>query len=594
MGHPLDEDLVLAAQQAHRAAQRDLLPQPRQSPPRKPFAASAADFEPLRAVFRRTGGRNQSIDSSRATLPPSLRVGPPQDAKFANTGSALTSLRRTLGGFRRPGPRSPPMVGGDGADGAGKERGERPPVPKIWASYTTHPPSNLTSTESQSGNYDKGAVVTTSVIPVQNENPVVEQSGNITIALGIPSVAPKLMLSPDISHNIQATPDSEAFTDSVQSCTRNEADLEERLTAISQQLNGEMKENSRLVEEKGVLEDKNWRLHEENEELRAENADLRKENKTIKGANANGVPREEYERLKRQCANLVKENQQLRLGLKLEGEKELMGTFQTLCCEITNTCSRYSYGEAPEMRSETIRTIEDILQIRDKYSRGYLSMPDYRLALSTACLSQLLVQTIFHDPACDIVANPPKDLWADVTKARDMAGLERYMYSQVLNYEEYHRWRCMTVRFLSRTRGASEGYDRAEPVLQQFLKLHGGLFQLSKERFQDFEAELRSLVMDKAVDLSLCLRKQRSLIVVRTFGAFDEYHNSPDPRPCLVVRPELVRLTTAYGEGTEDSILVPMEKQHFPTLARSSSSAGRRGKGSFPFSKKSGKAKSSA
>src|SRR5947207_9533865 len=138
----------------------------------------------------------------------------------------------------------------------------------------------------------------------------------------------------------------------------------------------------------------------------------------------------------------------------------------------------------------------------------------------------------------------------------------------------------MTVRFLSRTRKASDGYDRLEPVLRHFLKLHRELFQLSEDRLRDLESELRSSVMIKAVDLSLCLRKQRSLIVVRTFKALDEYHKTSDDKLCLVTLPELVRLTSPYGEETGASVLVAMEAQRFHKKgeARSNSGAERRRK----------------
>ena len=153
----------------------------------------------------------------------------------------------------------------------------------------------------------------------------------------------------------------------------------------------------------------------------------------------------------------------------------------------------------------------------------------------------------------------------------------------------------MTVRSLSQNRSDPDPHDRVEPVTKYFLKLHRQLFRLSNDHFRELESELRSSVMIKAVELSLCLRRQRSLIVVRTFGALDEYHKSSNDRPCLVIRPELVRLTSPYGERTgENSVLVELETQKYyrKGVARSNSGSERRKKGSLPFSRKAGKAKS--
>jgi hypothetical protein len=162
--------------------------------------------------------------------------------------------------------------------------------------------------------------------------------------------------------------------------------------------------------------------------------------------------------------------------------------------------------------------------------------------------------------------------------------------------DEYHRWRCMTVQFLSRSRNDSDAYERIKPVLQHFLKLHGEIFRLSEDRLRGLESELRSSVMTKAVELSLRLRAQRSLILVRAFQPLNGHHEPPDDRLSLITRPELVRLTSPYGVETgKDSVLVEMEMQtiYQRDLHRSNSSSSHRKKeSSLPFSKRAGKAKS--
>jgi len=156
----------------------------------------------------------------------------------------------------------------------------------------------------------------------------------------------------------------------------------------------------------------------------------------------------------------------------------------------------------------------------------------------------------------------------------------------------------MTIRFLSRKKNDSGPYDRVEPVLQYYLDLYRAMFRLSEDRFKDLELELRSSIMIKAVDLSLCLRSQRSLLVVRTFGDLDDYRQPPDGKPYLVTRPELVRLTSVYGgESEENTVLVELEIQRFHRKGISQSDSGterRRKDYSLPFSRKAGKAKSSA
>jgi hypothetical protein len=264
---------------------------------------------------------------------------------------------------------------------------------------------------------------------------------------------------PSISYLDQGTQmpmDSQALVHSHQSCTASQADLQLRLATFSQQRDREILRSNHLIKEKIVLTDENRRLHGDNKRLREENdglcgennrlredySRLHEENETIKNTAAKrheGLTNQ-CEELNRQCGNLVKENQQLRLDLKLESEKELMVAFQTLYYNLANTCNRYSQrDEGFDIRPETVNEIEKLLHIRDKISQKFLNLPACRLALSTACLSQLLVEKVFHNPAYDIEPSNPKDLWADSAMAGTLASVERYMYTSGMSLDLYSK-----------------------------------------------------------------------------------------------------------------------------------------------------------
>jgi hypothetical protein len=420
MSYLLDPDPVQTVQETKRAnssasqptdLQKSLPLEPRQDS-QNVVAIQAADptqlsqslslLHQLPQLPQYGRSRSQSIDQPRATLfPPSQRAEvtrSARDVKYSHSGFPRFNF------LRRSGPKNPSIekggqraIGGSKTYSDGTEESARI-IPNIRETYTKN------SGRSDSPKLSLHNPTDGAIIPVQNENPV------STIAIGTSSeaTAPKF----------------------IQPRTGNHSDLEKQLITISQQHDKEVEKKKRLMEEKDELKRENWRLHEENNRLR-------EENEAIKSAKPNGVPAEihenlanQYKDLKRQCDNLVRENQQLRLDLKLESEKEIMATFQTLCCDLTNACCRYAHGsEVAEMQPKTVCDIEDLLQIRSKISRIYLSSPDFRLALSMACLSQLLVETIFHDPDIDISGKQSKDLWANSAMAGSMASLEKYMYS---------------------------------------------------------------------------------------------------------------------------------------------------------------------
>ncbi|KAH0565666.1 hypothetical protein GP486_000940 [Trichoglossum hirsutum] len=443
------------------------------------------------------GRRSQSIDQPRSTLyPPSQRAGATrstQDAKFSFSGLSPFSFRRRSG-QKNPSSAeksSPQEAGGSKTHSGGTEESAQVEL-KIYESYRSDSPKrplhNTTNEGGQPGNHNKADAAKTSTISVQNASLVataaIGASSEVTDPkpmqphTGNRSDTEKQLATISKKYNREVERNSQLVEErdelkrvNWRLCEENNGSSvdmrhEKRYGSVGTIAGGQTMSIECVISYKvsaltvsyivltmshhslgnGVYSRQRSALGIRVCSRLLPFATSRAENEAIKSAKSNGAPAGEYELLanqykdlKRHCDNLVKENRQLRFDLKLESEKDIMDTFQMLCCDITNTCCRYWHGgELVEIRSETVHKIEELLQIRNKISRKYLGSPEFRLALSRACLSQLLAKAIFHDPEVDI-GNQLKDLWANNEMAECMARLEMYMYGggMLLNHYSF-------------------------------------------------------------------------------------------------------------------------------------------------------------
>ena len=255
-----------------------------------------------------------------------------------------------------------------------------------------------------------------------------------------------------------------------------------------------------------------------------------------------------YQQLKRrlektdgQCSALVEEVIGLRAKNLFDDDTTLRDSFKTLDFSVRSWCIRLRETKAVADRPMSLT----YPVAADRASYSFLAPADELYFLKSG-LWAWLIKLVF-DGAIDMATEDP-DLWTQELCSIAMRYLERLFVTQgkILESRTSHhglklpdprgaqQWRCLTVRMLAQCSSETDA-KRTRRVIKKIMNwaMEGADITKDKSVQDELASRLGSEVVDKAVKLSLEMRRQYNICRVRFPGESDPQFTPADVAAAL-------------------------------------------------------------